>query len=157
MSQDLYERIQRLEDVEAIKQLKYRYCLACDDDYDAERLAPLFVEDAIWDGGAMGRFEGRDAIRAFFAGASKLVPFAVHHVTNPLIDVDGLQATGHWYLWEPIVFAQGPQALWMAGRYDDRYRREGGTWVFEKVSLDVRMLSPYEEGFAKVRVAELPG
>jgi hypothetical protein len=44
----------------------------------------------------------------------------------------------------------------MAGRYDDRYRREGGRWLFEKVTVHVRMLSPYEEGFAKVRVAEIP-
>jgi len=153
---NLAARIRRLEDIEALKQLKHRYCAACDDDYDPERLAPLFTEDAVWDGGAMGRFEGRAAIRAFFSDTSTLVPFAIHHVTNPVIEVDGDHAVGRWYLWEPIVFAQGDQALWMAGRYDDRYRREGGRWLFEKVTVDLRMLSPYEEGFAKVRLAELP-
>jgi len=70
---DLQERIRRLEDIEAVKQLKYRYCLACDDDYDA---------DAVWDGGAMERYQGREAIRAFFAGASKLVPFAMPRATR---------------------------------------------------------------------------
>ena len=153
---DLQERIRRLEDIEALKQLKYRYAMACDDDYDAERLAPLFTEDAVWDGGPMGRCEGRDAIRAFFAGTSKLVPFAIHQVTNPLIEVEGDRARGSWYLWEPIVFAQGDQALWMAARYDDRYRRDGDQWLFEAVKVDLRMLSPYEEGFAKVRLAEVP-
>ena len=154
--QDLKERVQRLEDIEAVKQLKYRYCMACDDDYDSERLAPLFTRDAVWDGGAMGRFEGREAIRAFFASASKLVPFAIHQVTNPMIEIDGDRARGQWYLWEPIIFAQGNQALWMAGRYDDQYRREGDLWQFETMTVDLRMLSPYEEGFAKVRVADLP-
>jgi ketosteroid isomerase-like protein len=153
---DLAARIRRLEDIEALKQLKHRYCAACDDDYDPERLAPLFTEDAVWDGGAMGCFEGRAAIRAFFAATRALVPFAIHHVTNPVIEVDGDRAFGQWYLWEPIVFAQGDQALWMAGRYDDRYRREGDRWLFEKVTVDLRMLSPYEKGFAKVRLAELP-
>lgn len=153
---DLAARIRRLEDIEALKQLKHRYCAACDDDYDPERLAPLFTEDAVWDGGAMGCFEGRAAIRAFFEGASTLAPFAIHHVTNPVIEVEGDRAFGQWYLWEPIVFAQGDQALWMAGRYDDRYRREGDRWLFEKVAVDLRMLSPYEQGFAKVRLAELP-
>ncbi len=153
---DLQERIQRLEDIEALKQLKYRYGMACDDDYDPERLAPLFTEDAVWDGGAMGRYEGREAIRAFFAGASKLVPFAIHQVTNPLLEIEGDRARGSWYLWEPIVFAQGNQALWMAGRYDDRYRREADQWLFEAVTVDLRMLSPYEEGFARVRLAEVP-
>lgn len=153
---DLEARIQRIEDIEALKQLKYRYAEACDDDYDHERLAPLFTKDAVWDGGVMGRFEGRDAIRDFFAGCSKTVTFAIHHVLNPIIEVEGDRATGRWFLWEPIVFAQGDAALWLAGRYDDRYVREEGLWRFERVTIDVRMLAPYEEGFAKVRIAEIP-
>ena len=148
-------RIQRLEDLEALRQLKYRYALACDDDYDAGRLAPLFTEDAVWDGGAMGRFEGREAIRAFFAGASGAVPFAIHHVTNPILEVDGDRATGSWYLWQPCTFAAGG-ALWMAGRYRDHCRREDGEWRFEQVNVDLRMLSPYDEGWASVPMAEIP-
>lgn len=153
---DLEARIRRLEDIEAVKQLKYRYCNACDDNYDSERLAPLFIEDAIWDGGLMGRFDGREAIREFFAGCSKLVSFAIHQVTNPILEIEGDSAKGRWYLWEPIVFVLGDQALWMAGRYDDQYRREGEQWYFERVTVDLRMLSPYDEGFAKVRIAEIP-
>jgi SnoaL-like protein len=153
---DLDERIRRLEDLEALRALKYRYASYCDDGYDAERLAPLFTVDAVWDGGVLGRFVGREAIRNFFLQCSKLVPFAIHQVTNPILEVTGDGATGRWYLWEPIVFASGNQGLWMAARYDDRYRREGGTWRFESVRVELRMLSPYEEGFAKVRIAELP-
>jgi len=55
--------VRRLEDIEAVKQLKYRYAAFCDQDYDPDGLAPLFTENAIWDGGIMGRYEGRDAIR----------------------------------------------------------------------------------------------
>jgi len=116
----------------------------------------LFTEDAVWDGGALGRFVGREAIRKFFEGCSKVVPFAIHQVTNPIVEVEGDRATGRWYLWEPIVFASGDRAMWMAARYDDRYRRERATWLFEYVTVDLRMLSPYEEGFAKVRIAEIP-
>jgi len=152
----LERRLQRLEDIEALRLLKHRYCVFCDAGYDAERLAPLFTEDAVWDGGAMGRFEGRAAIRKFFEGCSKLVPFAIHHVTNEVIEVNGDRARAEWLLWEPIVFAQGDQALWMAGRYVDRYQRVDGQWRFEHVTVELRMLSPYEVGFAKVRIAELP-
>jgi ketosteroid isomerase-like protein len=151
----LEARIRRLEDIEALKQLKHRYCTLCDDGYVADPLAALFAEDAVWDGGPLGRFEGREAIRAFFAGCSKVVSFAIHHVTNPVIEVDGDRATGDWLLWEPIVFARGERAVWMAARYHDRYRRIGGEWRFEHVAIDLRVLSPYERGFAQVRVAAL--
>jgi hypothetical protein len=155
-SRSIEERIQRLEDIEALKQLKHRYCTLCDDGYPAGPLAALFTVDAIWDGGPLGRFEGREAIRKFFASCSKLVSFAIHHVTNPVITVEGDQATCEWLLWEPIVFSQGNQAVWMAARYHDRCRRVGDEWRFEHVTVDLRVLSPYEAGFAKVRVAELP-
>ena len=59
----LEERIQRLEDIEAIKQLKAEYCAYCDDGYNPDGIANLYTEDAVWDGGPFGRYEGRDAIR----------------------------------------------------------------------------------------------
>ena len=40
---DLERRIRALEDIEAIKQLKYRYADACDRGYDADTLADLFT------------------------------------------------------------------------------------------------------------------
>jgi len=157
MSSDtLEDRIRRLEDIEALKQLKARYAAYCDDDYDASTLAPLFTEDAVWDGGPMGRFEGREAIRSFFASANQAATFAIHHVTNPILEVDGDRATGRWYLWQPCTFAEGNQGLWMAGCYNDVYRREGGHWLFEQVTITLRMLSPYEAGWANTRMIEVP-
>ena len=153
---DIETRLRRLEDMEAIKQLKYRYCAACDADYDSERLTALFTKDAVWEGGAFGLYRGREAIRDFFAGAAKLIPFAVHYVTNPILEIDGERATGEWFLWEPIVFATGNRAMWLAATYRDRYRRERGKWLFERVALELRMLSPYEKGFAKARLAGPP-
>jgi SnoaL-like domain len=154
MSASIEERIQRLEDLEAIKQLKHRYATHCDDGYPPDLLAPLFTENAIWDGHGLGRFEGREAIRAFFAGCSKTVTFAVHHVTNPVIRVDGDRASGDWVLWQPIVFARGNRAAWLAARYHDRYVRVVGEWRFEHVEIDVKALSPYEAGFAQVLVGD---
>ena len=151
----LDERLRRLEDIEALKQLKARYARYCDDSYDADRLGPLFTKDAIWDGGMLGRFEGRDAIRRFFAGASKTMPFAIHHVTNPELEIDGDRATGHWLLWQPCIHARGNQALWIAARYDDEYRRERGEWHFSSVKIDVKMFSPYEAGWSRTRMMKV--
>jgi hypothetical protein len=50
-TKDLETRVRRLEDLEAIKQLKARYCRLCADGYDADRLAEATViraEDRRW-------------------------------------------------------------------------------------------------------------
>jgi len=148
---DLDARLQRLEDREQLRELKHRYAALCDADYDADGLAELFTADAVWDGGeVMGRHEGREAIRTFFAASSAQMPFAIHHVLNERLDVDGDRATGRWYLWQPCVFAADGEsaALWMAGRYEDSYRRENAEWRFAHVKIELRMLSPYEHGWA---------
>ena len=148
-----------LADVEAIKQLKHTYCGHCDAGYDADRLAGLFTEDAVWDGGPMGVHRGREAIRTFFRGSSARVPFALHMVTNPVIEVAGDRATGSWYLWQPMVYAlqDGEEAYWMSARYDDRYLRCADGWKFEHVAVTLKILSPYAQGFGKVRLADVYG
>jgi hypothetical protein len=141
MTPELEQTIQRLADIEDIKQLKARYASACDDDYNPDKLAPLFAEDAIWDGSIMGHAEGREGIREFFAAASSLVPFAVHQVSNPLIEI------------EPMVL--GEQALWLSAVYEDQYVRVDGQWLYQHLKLNIRMLTPYEEGPAKTRIIEM--
>src|ERR1700732_2629561 len=53
----LERRLQALEDAEAIRNLKARYAALCDAQYDADGIAMLFTEDALWlgpVGGARG-------------------------------------------------------------------------------------------------------
>ena len=52
-------RLQALEDAEAIRNLKARYAALCDNQYDADGIAMLFTEDALWESPGLGRFEGR--------------------------------------------------------------------------------------------------
>ena len=58
---ELAQRVARLEAIDEIKRLKARYCAYCDDDYDPEGIAGLFVEDGLWDG---ERFKSRGFSRA---------------------------------------------------------------------------------------------
>jgi ketosteroid isomerase-like protein len=67
--EQIERRLQVLEDAEAIRNLKARYAALCDNQYDADGIASLFTEDAVWESPALGRFEGRDAIRNFFRGS----------------------------------------------------------------------------------------
>jgi SnoaL-like domain len=52
------ERIERRLDAEAIRNLKARYAALCDNQYDADGIAMLFAEDALWESPGLGRFEG---------------------------------------------------------------------------------------------------
>ena len=148
------EKLQWLFDVESIKQLKHRYCAYCDQEYDADGIISLFVEDGVWDGGLFGRFEGHAAIHEFFSGASKLISFANHYVTNPVIEVSGDTATGAWDLWQPMVSEPDTVACWLMAKYKDQYVRVADQWKFSVLEVHAKALSPYEQGLAKQRFME---
>jgi len=147
----LAERMRALEDIEEIKRLKARYAAACDNNYDADAIAALFIEDAVWDGGSLGKAEGREKIRKFFRRAPEFFPFAIHHVINSMIEVDGDRAAGRWYLLQPATMAKGNQAVWLAAAYDDEYVRVGGQWRFKSLKVTANFLTPYEAGWVKQR------
>jgi ketosteroid isomerase-like protein len=147
--EELARRLQVLEDIEAIKKLKARYCAYCDNNYDADGIAALFTEDAVWDGRSFGKYEGREAIRTFFQGAPKLLTFAIHQVMNPIIEVQGERATGKWYLFQPCTLAEGNQAVWLAARYEEEYVKVGGEWQFTHLKVFSSFMNPYEQGWAK--------
>src|SRR5579862_7921801 len=105
--ESLDRRLERLESERDIHRLVHRYAELCDASYDPDGLAALFTEDATWslrtrDGSVdFGRYEGREAIRAFFAGASTdLGPMTLHYLLAPRVELaeDGTTATGVCYL-----------------------------------------------------------
>ena len=104
----------------------------------------------------MGFAETRDGIRSFFANASNIVAFAVHGVGNPLITVDGDRATGRWYLHQPMTMKGTDQAFWFCAQYEDEYIRTDQGWKFKHVKVIPRAFTPYEEGFGKTLLADLP-
>jgi len=77
----LEQRVQALEDVNAIRHLKARYAAYCDDQYNPDGIAALFTEDAVWESQGLGRFEGRDAIREFFRGGVPHSSFPLRSTT----------------------------------------------------------------------------
>ena len=122
----LETRVSKLSDIDEIKRLKARYAAACDNDYDADAIAELFTEDAVWEGGKFGKAEGRENIRRFFRHAPGVFSFAIHNVMNPRIEVEGDRATGRWYLMQPATREQGTEAVWLAAVYHDEYVRVAG-------------------------------
>jgi ketosteroid isomerase-like protein len=147
----LEQRVQTLEDVNAIQHLKARYAAYCDDQYNPDALAALFTEDAVWESQGLGRFEGREAIREFFRGASQLFTFAIHYSLNGQIDVQGDTARAQWYLFMPCTLGADNRAMWRAGVDQEEYVRVAGEWKFTRKSSAPLFHTPFEEGWAKTR------
>ncbi len=116
---ELESKVRALEDTDAIRNLKARYAELCDDNYNPDGIAALFVEDAVWESGSLGRFKGREAIREFFRGASKIFTFAIHYSLNPQIEVTGDTARARWYLFMPCTVGDGDRAMWRSGIDDE--------------------------------------
>ena len=154
--QEIIKKVLWLADIEEIKQLKARYAAACDDHYNTQALGQLFTEDAVWDGGMMGFAETRQGIVEFFDNASNIVGFAVHGISNPIIEIEGDTATGHWYLDQPMAMKNTTECFWYCAQYRDQYQRTEDGWKFSRVKLIARAFTPYEAGFGKQLLADLP-
>ncbi len=136
---ELEKRIIRLEDIEAIKQLKARYCEICDDTHNPNRIAAVFAEDGIWEGGEFGQAKGHQAIRDLFSGFRQQFSFSQHNITNPVIQIDGERATGIWYIMGPWTFTENNKEIWMSARYDDDYVKIDGVWKYQHLRVVIRM------------------
>src|SRR3989304_9663889 len=101
--ESLAARIQRLEDIEAIKYLLIRYAQGSDKHNDPDIMVPLFPEDAVFDiGSGYGTYVGHETIRKFLEGAPNIIKWSLHYMISPLIEVaDDVQtAKVFCYLWE---------------------------------------------------------
>ena len=146
----LEQQVARLAAIEDIKQMKARYCHYADHGYDPDGLASLFVEDAHWDGGQFGVYEGREAIREFFTGIGDDIVFAIHPVMNPIITVAGDTANAKWWLimWCTMMVDGRKEARWFAAEYDDDLVKRDGKWLFTRIKVEGRFLASHEEGWA---------
>ena len=149
-------RLQTLEDAEALRNLKAHYAALCDDNYNADGIAAMFTEDAIWESPGLGRYEGREAIRAFFKGAGGIFSFAIHYSLNGHIAIDGDTAHASWYLFMPCTVADGDRAMWRAGIDHETYQRVGGTWMFSHKRSQPLMNATFQDGWAKARFVPAP-
>ena len=146
----LAARITRLEDLEAIRQLKARYCEICDDDHNPDRITSVFTKDGIWEGKGIGRAEGHAEIRALFEGFQKGIRFSQHMTMNPLIEVEGDSARGTWYFFGPFTMEKDSQAMWQSCRYHEEYQKQNGKWLIRTLTIKGPLMSAkYEKGWAE--------
>ncbi|MGI9324179.1 MAG: nuclear transport factor 2 family protein [Pseudomonadales bacterium] len=149
---NIEQRITRLEDIEAIKQLKALYCEICDDGHDPERIVTIFTEDGIWEGKGIGIANGHGEIRALFERFRAMMSFTQHMTMNPRIEVTDTTAKGTWYFFGPFTFRDGNQAKWQATRYHEDYEKVDGEWKIKHLKIAPPGMSvDYEKGWGESR------
>jgi len=149
MQGDLAARISVLEDIEKIRKLKALYCQACDDNHNPDKLGPLFAPDATWEASSMGLAQGRKQIQKLLGdlGASGTIRNSAHNAINPIIEVDGNSATGHWRL---IMLYTGiyPDGTLhfsrIIGWYQETYTKIDNNWHFQTLYCQVEEAAPYQ-------------
>jgi hypothetical protein len=143
----LAERVQRLEDLEAIRATWRDYCTRLDSG-DWARLGDVFTPDATleMDGlqpfapGLDGIYRGRESIINDFyrrtgsgTGSSGQLFATGHLSTNMQVDLRGDEATTLAYFFEIVA-----NDRILIGTYQHRFRREPDRWRFAFLRISVR-------------------
>lgn len=127
MNDGILQRLNRLESIDAIRQLAAKYSLALDM-RDADAWVGLFPEDVKVGDGKAGRAALRDwfdeTMRTQFEGTS-------HHIGGHIIEFDDPNHA------QGVVYSKnehetGPEWIIMQMMYVDRYERIDGRWYFRR-------------------------
>lgn len=128
--ESLEQRLQRLEDDRAIRDLKARYLRACDGK------DPAGVRDTLLPVGAIVAYDGfpifadREAFVAVYSemGCQPGI-FDIHHGANGVIAFESdTQARGHWSLLFHNINLASRTLTQMGVEYDDIYVKQNGRW-----------------------------
>jgi uncharacterized protein (TIGR02246 family) len=124
-----------MDDVEAIKRLKARYCRTMDTK-DWAAMRRLFTDDVVMDTTASGGgvTTGADDFMAFLQDAIGDV-LTVHHCHTPEIDVTAAtSASGVWAMEDMLRWPDGSE-LHGYGHYHESYEKVDGEWRIKRSQL----------------------
>ncbi len=161
----LEQRLRRLEDREAIMQLKARYAKFADDKYTADhrrkpqheidmitrrQVDAVFTEDAVWDGGEQfGVIQGREALYDHLRGGAW--SFAMHYFVNPVLEVHGDAAHADWMLWQTCTFDRQNQSVFMAASTSDDYVRIAEGWRMVRMQFTLKFITRFDRPWSMDR------
>lgn len=135
----------RLEDIELIRRLKYKYWRLMDMG-DIAAMRELFTEDVQVDyigGSYRWQMQGREKILASIAGSFNANAVACHTGHHPEIDVlTDTTATGIWYLTDVFINLAEKVRTTGSAVYRDKYLKAQGQWriaesVYQRVYEEV--------------------
>ena len=126
----LEQRIQTLEDRQALQELVSSYLIALDDAADLEQLLNHFTEDAVFDMTALDypTFEGKVALRELFTGAFASMNHSAHYATNFKIDsLEQDKASARTHALGMGVPVEGESVLFYV-QYYLKFKRLNNSW-----------------------------
>ena len=156
-------RIQILEDIEAIKQLKARYWFACDK-RDAKGIENCFVREGLLiDFGFIGQFTDLDAfIKLFLEMTDKPSHIDLHHGLAPEINIQSNDtASGRWRMQFQLIETATQVAQFMGGYYEDTYRKMDGKWKIAttkyNLTFNLMMQKDASNALKLIEMGAIPG
>ncbi len=150
----LEQKVQRLLDIEEVKNMIATYARGADRKNDPEIMGPLFSEDGVWECKGFGRHQGREEIaRALSETGQRDITWTLHYMISPTVKInpDGTTGTAHFYLWE-LANMRGKsgniEACWAGGTYDVDLVKPDDRWYFHHTRLNLKLIVPYDKGWA---------
>ncbi|MDF8334962.1 nuclear transport factor 2 family protein [Novosphingobium cyanobacteriorum] len=126
MTENLAERLDRMESLDAIRQLASKYALAVDM-RDLDAIVNLYVADVK----VTRSSSGREALKASFATVLRSFRASVHHIGGHVIEFDDPD-NAHGIVYCRCEHEVGGQWVPVYLYYLDLYRRENGRWYFRR-------------------------
>lgn len=147
------ERVERLEDEDAIENLQAYYGYYFDKGLWSDA-ADLFTDDGTFEYGQRGVYVGKEHIRRamLLFGPEGLSPGYLnnHMLLQSIITLapDGKTATARW---QGMVMLSEPGAngVWGIGQYENAYVKERGVWKIGKLHFYVQAMADYDLGFSR--------
>jgi hypothetical protein len=137
----LEQRIQCLEDVQAIKDLVFVWSFHVNKGsrnrvIDLDALRSIYADDVVGESPALKmRIEGIDSVLESVREETAEIAFSMHALCNPVIRLEGDRATGDWVMWIGVRRAGGFRQIY--ANINHQYVRSARGWRIKGVRMDV--------------------
>jgi len=150
MAKSIEQRVRELEDRGQIIELTARYCWHIAHG-EGEAAANLFTDDGVLDmtDADSKPVSGREAILKFYSASVREPEVALPFIHNHIIELSGDDARGTCAI--EARFSRNGESVTAAGYYEDKYRREGGRWLFAERKLYFHHVVPLKQGWAEAK------
>ena len=144
----LEDRIKRLEDIEAIRALRFTYHRYVNTGRFAD-IPDLFTDDARVELDEISTLVGKEQIQSAYNDMPGEVTFIRQYPHNLIIQVDGDLAGSTSYF--EARYGSNGHSLMIAGRFDEEYARIDGRWLIKKATMEIDFAVPLDVGWTGPR------